>query len=72
MQLGLFCADESGLKQIDVTATIHLTSDELEARDLAFSLSVGPGEGTVPGIPLLAHVARYRVCAPVQSARSTV
>jgi hypothetical protein len=31
------------LKQIDFPAAIHLTSDELEARDLTFSLSVGPG-----------------------------
>jgi hypothetical protein len=30
------------LKQIDFSAAIHLTSDELQARDLTFSLSVGP------------------------------
>jgi hypothetical protein len=45
VQLRLFCADQSGLKQIDVSTTVHLTSDELEARDLTFSLSVGPGQG---------------------------
>jgi hypothetical protein len=43
VQLRLFCADQSGLKQIDFPATVHLTSDELEARDLTFRLSVGPG-----------------------------
>lgn len=42
VQLRLFCADQSGLKQIDFPSTVHLTSDELEARDLTFSLSVGP------------------------------
>ena len=31
------------MKQIDFSAAIHLTSDEFEARDLTFSLSVGPG-----------------------------
>ena len=30
------------MKQIDFPATVHLTFDELEARDLTFSLSVGP------------------------------
>jgi hypothetical protein len=29
------------LKKIDFPATVHLTSDELEARDLTFSLTVG-------------------------------
>ena len=43
VQLRLFCADQSGLKQIDFPATVHLTSNELEARDLTFSLSIGPG-----------------------------
>jgi hypothetical protein len=37
----LFCPDQSGLKQIDFSAAVHLTSDELEARDLTFSLPVG-------------------------------
>jgi hypothetical protein len=31
------------LKQIDVPAAIHLTSDKLQARDLTLSLSVRPG-----------------------------
>ena len=43
VQLRLFCADQSGLQQIEFPATVHLTSDELEARDLTFSLSVKPG-----------------------------
>jgi hypothetical protein len=29
-----FCGDQSSLKKIDFPATVHLTSDELEARDL--------------------------------------
>jgi hypothetical protein len=33
------------LKQIDFLAAIHLTSDELEARDLTSSLSVGTQGG---------------------------
>lgn len=41
MQLRSFCADQSGLEQIDFAATVHLTSDELESRDLPLSLSVG-------------------------------
>lgn len=43
VKLRLFRTDQSGLKQIDFAAAIHLTSDELEARDLTLSLSVGPG-----------------------------
>jgi hypothetical protein len=39
-----FCAGQSSLKKIDFPATVHLTSDELEARDLTFSLTVGPGQ----------------------------
>jgi hypothetical protein len=31
------------LKQIDIPAAIHLTSDKLQARDLTFSLSIRPG-----------------------------
>jgi hypothetical protein len=31
------------LKQIVFPATVHLTSDELEARDLTLGLPVGPG-----------------------------
>ena len=37
-----FGADQSSLKKIDFPATVHLTSDD-EARDLTFSLTVGPG-----------------------------
>jgi hypothetical protein len=33
------------LKQIDFVTAVHLASDELEARDLPLSLSVGPGRG---------------------------
>jgi transposase InsO family protein len=40
VQLRLFRPDEPCLKQIDFSAAIHLTFDELEACDLAFSLSV--------------------------------
>ena len=33
-------ADEARLKQIDLSATVHLAFDELELRDLTFGLSV--------------------------------
>ena len=39
-----FCADQSSLKKIDFPETVHLTSDELEARDLTCSLTVGRTE----------------------------
>ncbi len=42
VQRRLFCADQSGLKQVDFAATVHLTSNELEARDLTFGLAIGP------------------------------
>jgi hypothetical protein len=48
--------DQAGLKQVELGAPVHLTLDELELGDLAFSLSVGPRRrdcgvdgGPVPG-----------------------
>lgn len=44
MLLLSFCANQSGLQQIDFAATVHLTADELEARDLTFTLSLDQGK----------------------------
>jgi hypothetical protein len=35
-----FGADQSGLKQINIAATVHLAPYKLEARDLSFCLSI--------------------------------
>jgi hypothetical protein len=43
VQLISLSAYQSGLKQIDFAAAVHLTPDEFEAGDLPLGLSVGPG-----------------------------
>lgn len=47
VQLRLFCADQSGLKQIDFPAAVHLPSDEFEAGDLPLV-----SKGLNPRVPL--------------------
>jgi hypothetical protein len=42
MIAGSCCSDQSGLEQVKLGATIHLTFNELELGDLPFDLTVGP------------------------------
>jgi hypothetical protein len=39
---GSWCADKSGLKEIELGAPVHLTFDELKLGDLSFHLTIGP------------------------------
>jgi hypothetical protein len=41
-RFGSWRTDQSGLQQVDLSASVHLAFDELEPGDLAFGLAVGP------------------------------
>jgi hypothetical protein len=40
---GSWCADKSGLKEIELGAPVHLTFDELKLGDLGSHLAIVPG-----------------------------
>jgi hypothetical protein len=50
-----YSAYQTGLKQVELGASVHLTLDQLELGDLALGLSVGPGrrDRCVDGSPVL-------------------
>jgi hypothetical protein len=51
MKLISWSTYQPSLKQIDIAATVHLPSDQLEAGDLPFGLPVGPGRHFASPLP---------------------
>jgi hypothetical protein len=70
-------AHDAGLEEVEVSATVHLTFDELQLADLAFGLPVGPLQGDcrldrgfVFGTPRANAATRLAWALLIQASRS--
>ena len=70
-------ANDAGLKEVEVSAAVHLAFDELQLADLAFGLPVGPRQGDrrldcgfIFGQPLANAATRLTLALEIQASRS--